>query len=77
MALICTLVARLTEVEVKTIGHTVTTIEMKELVATLRDPRIRMKSRRPSTQGITEYQRRRSGQFVTHFLKKESYFSTH
>ena len=48
MALICTLVARLTEVEVKTIGHTVSTIEKKELVATSSDPRIKMKSRRPS-----------------------------
>ena len=52
VALICTLVARLTEVEVKTIGHTVTYIEMKEFVAFLSDPRITMKSRRPSTQGI-------------------------
>ena len=32
--LICTLVARLTVVEVKTIGHTVTTIEMAALVET-------------------------------------------
>ena len=77
MALICTLVARLTEVEVKTIGHTVTYIEMKELVAFLSDPRIRMKSRRPSTQGIKGQQRRRSGQFVTHFLKKGRDFSTY
>ena len=53
MALICTLVARLTEVEVKTIGHTVSTIEMKELVAASSDTRIKMKSRHPSTQQIT------------------------
>ena len=32
VALICTLVAMLTEVEVKTIGHTVTTMEMIALV---------------------------------------------
>ena len=54
MPLICTLVARLTEVEVKTIGHTVTTIEMGALVETLSDPLMKMKSRRRSTLRITE-----------------------
>ena len=32
VALICTFVARLTKVEVKTIGHTVSTMEMRALV---------------------------------------------
>ena len=54
MALICTLVARLKEAEVKTIGHTVTTIEMGALVETLSDPLIKMKSRRRPTLLITE-----------------------
>ena len=54
MPLICTLVARLTEVEVKTIGHTETTIEMGALVETLSDPLMKMKSRRRSTLRITE-----------------------
>ena len=54
MPLICTLVARLTEVEVKTIGHTKTTIEMGALVETLSDPLMKMKSRRRSTLRITE-----------------------
>ena len=54
MARICTLVARVTEVEVKAIGHTVTTIEMGALVETLSDPIIKMKSRRRSRLLITE-----------------------
>ena len=54
LPLICTLVARLTEVEVKTIGHTETTIEMGALVETLSDPLMKMKSRRRSTLRITE-----------------------
>ena len=54
MARICTLVARLTEVEVKTIDHMVTTIEMGALVETLSDLIIKMKSRRRSTLRITE-----------------------
>ena len=54
MARICTLVARETEVEVKAIGHTVTTIEMRALVETLSDPLIKMKSRRRSRLLITE-----------------------
>ena len=65
MPLICTLVARLTEVEVKTIGHTVTTIEMAALVENLSDSLMEMKSRRPSTLRITE-QQRRLRQLVTH-----------
>ena len=48
MAPICTLVARLTEVEVKTINHMVTTIEMAALVETLSNLIIKMKSRRRS-----------------------------
>ena len=43
------MVARLTEVEVKTIGHTVTTIEMGALVQTLGDPLMKIKSRRRTT----------------------------
>ena len=54
MALICTFVARVTEVEVKAIGHTVTTIEMGALVETLSDLIIKMKSRRRSRLLITE-----------------------
>ena len=54
MALICTFVARVTEVEVKAIGHTVTTIEMGALVETLSDLIIKMKSRRRSKLRITE-----------------------
>ena len=54
VAPICTLVARLTEVEVKTIDHMVTTIEMGALVKTLSDLIIKMKSRRRSTLRITE-----------------------
>ena len=54
MALICTMVARVTEVEVKAIGHTVTKIEMGALVETLSDPLIKMKPRRRSTLLITE-----------------------
>ena len=48
------MVARLTEVAVKTIGQTVTTIEMGALVETLSDPVMKMKSRRRSTLRITE-----------------------
>ena len=48
------MVARVTEVEVKAIGHTVTTIEMGALVETLSDLIIKMKSRRRSRLLITE-----------------------
>ena len=44
MELIYTLVARLSEVQVKTIGDTVTTMETKALFDTLSDPVIKMKS---------------------------------
>ena len=50
MALIYTLGARLTDEQVKTIGDTLTTMEMEALVETFSDPVIKMKSRRPSTQ---------------------------
>ena len=50
MALIYTLVARLTEVQVKKIGDTVTTMETKAQVDTLSDPVIKTKSRHRSTQ---------------------------
>ena len=50
VARICTLVARVTEVDVKAI----TTIEIGALVETLSDPLIKMKSRRRSTLLITE-----------------------
>ena len=50
MAGIYTLVGRLTEVQVKTIGDTVTTMETEALVETLSDSVIKMKPRRRSTQ---------------------------
>ena len=50
MTLIYTSVARLTEVQVKTIGDTVTTMDTLALVETLTDSIIKMKSRRRSTQ---------------------------
>jgi len=50
VALTYTLVARLREVQVKTIGDTVTTMETKALVETLSEFLIKMKSRRQSTQ---------------------------
>ena len=50
VALIYTLAARLTDVQVKTIGDTSSTMEMEALVETLSDPVIKMKSRRRSTQ---------------------------
>ena len=45
VALIYTFVARLREVQIKAMGDTVTTIETKPFVKTLRDALIRMKSR--------------------------------
>ena len=46
MALIYTVFARLTEVQVKAIGNTVTTVETEVFVETLSDPLIKIKSRR-------------------------------
>ena len=45
-ALITTLVARLTEVQVKPIGNKVITMETEAFVETLSDPFIKLKSRR-------------------------------
>ena len=50
MAQIFTLVARLTEVQVKTLGDTVTSIETEALIKTLSGTLIKIKSRRRSTQ---------------------------
>ena len=50
MALTYTLVPRLRDVQVKTIGDTVTTIETEALMETLSEPIFKMKSRRQSTQ---------------------------
>ena len=50
VALIYTLVARLTKVQVKKIGDTLTIMETEALVETSSDPVIKMKSRRQSTQ---------------------------
>ena len=47
MALINTLIVRLTDVQVKTIGDTLSTMEMEALVETLSHPVIKMG---PSTQ---------------------------
>lgn len=66
MALIFPFVARLTKVQVKLIGDTVTSIETKALVETLSDPLMKMKSWRRSTQSITREQGRRSRRLVTH-----------
>ena len=52
-ALIFPFVARLTKVQVKTIGDRVASIEKKALVENLSDPLIKMKSWRRSTQSIT------------------------
>ena len=46
MALIYTLVARLTKVQVKTIDDTVMTMETEALAESLGDPLMKMKSRR-------------------------------
>lgn len=48
--LIYTLAARQTDVQVKTIGDSSSTMEMEALVETLSDHVIKMKSRRRSTQ---------------------------
>ena len=50
VALIYTLAARQTDVQVKTIGDTSYTMEMEALVETLSHHVIKMKSRRRSTQ---------------------------
>ena len=71
VALIYTVVARLREVQIKGMGDTVTTIETKPFVKTLRDALIRMKSRCRTTRSITRYQRRRSRHLVTHLPQKE------
>ena len=53
VALIYTLADRQTDVQVKTIGDTSSTMEVEALVETLSDHVIKMKSRRRSTQGNT------------------------
>ena len=50
VALIYILGARLTDEQVKTIGDTLTRMEMEALVETSSDPVIKMKSKRRSTQ---------------------------
>ena len=50
VALIYTLAARKTDMQVKTIGDTSSTMEMEALVETLSHHVIKMKSRRRSTQ---------------------------
>ena len=67
IAIIFTLVSRLTKVQVKTIGDTVTSIETYDLLET-NHPLIKTKSNRQSPQW---YYERRSRRLVTHLLWKD------
>ena len=72
------MVARLTEVEVKTIGHTETTTEMGALVETLSDPLMKMKSRRRSTLRIIRVAKKKVELIGdTLAVKRKRHFSTH